>query len=164
MSKLVRIALVVALVLGIGAAGLALGSNEAPNAGDAESAEKAAYRLALKDAAVEAHEESVPHGREAGLQVGERRGADVGHADGQRAGHTAVERRLDAIAEQEAQAAAEAAAAEATERAANCGAPLFTEGYCPTDEEIELENNAESLCGPGTPEGRAEAAELGIQC
>jgi hypothetical protein len=52
----------------------------------------------------------------------------------------------------------------AGERAKNCGAPLFVNGYCPTDEEIEREGDAEALCGPGTAKGRREAAERGIQC
>jgi hypothetical protein len=72
---------------------------------------------------------------------------------------------IEAQEQAEAAAAAQVAAeAEAAERAANCGAPLFVEGYCPTDEEIARENAAESLCGPGTAAGEAEAAELGIVC
>jgi hypothetical protein len=53
---------------------------------------------------------------------------------------------------------AELAALEAAERARNCGAPLFVDGYCPTDEEIAAENQIESVCGS------RDDAELGIDC
>ena len=38
---------------------------------------------------------------------------------------------------------------------------MFSEGYCPTDEEVAAENEAESLCGGGHYE---EAARRGIDC
>ena len=103
-------------------------------------------------------------GRLAGRAQGARQGRRAGHGRGRAAGAGAVERRQAAIAEAEAAERQRLAEAEAAERAANCGAPLFVDGYCPTDEEIEREGNAESLCGPGTEEGRREAAALGIQC
>lgn len=68
---------------------------------------------------------------------------------------------LAEIAQEEAEAAAQA---EAEERAENCGAPLFVEGYCPTDEEIEQENLAESVCGSPDPESAAEEELYGIEC
>jgi len=95
-------------------------------------------------------------GKRAGVAAGERRGNAVGGSD--------AEAELAAAAEAEAEAAEAAALAETQERAANCGAPLFVDDYCPTDEEIARENSAESLCGPGTAAGREQAAELGIQC
>ncbi len=41
--------------------------------------------------------------------------------------------------------------AEQAERATNCGAPLFADGACPTDEELEREQNLESYCGGYDP-------------
>ena len=125
-------------------------------------------------------------GQQEGRERGRRRGNAAGRAAGEKAAYrtafrksskrryrielAAAERReavaahQAAIAQQAATAQEAAQRAEATERAENCGAPLFVSGYCPTDEEIEREQSAESLCGPGTEQGRREAAELGIQC
>jgi hypothetical protein len=83
---------------------------------------------------------------------------------GKVSGTAEVEAQLAAAAEAEAEADRLAALEEARERAANCGAPLFVDDYCPTDAEVALEAQAESLCGPGTLEGREQAAALAIQC
>ncbi len=119
----------------------------------------------LEDGAAEA---STGRGKTEGLTQGRERGQREGKSEGRGAGETAAAEELAAVEEQQAAEAAEAEAvaaeAEAAERAANCGAPLFADDYCPTDEQIEQENTAESLCGPGTAAGRAEAAEMGIQC
>ncbi len=134
-----------------------------------------------------ARERGARAGEREGRERGERRGIAVGREAGEKAAYrtayrkaskrryktelAAAERRAavaarEAAAAQQAAAARQAAAqrAEAEERAENCNAPLFVPGYCPTDEEIETEQSAEALCGPGTEEGRREAAEQGIQC
>jgi hypothetical protein len=55
----------------------------------------------------------------------------------------------------------EPADAAAAERTRNCGAPLFADGACPTDEEVAAENKAESLCGGGLHE---QAKAEGVAC
>jgi hypothetical protein len=99
-----------------------------------------------------------------GRRQGAVRGRRIGAANGHTAGGNEVERRLTAIARAAEEQRQREAEAQAAERAANCGAPLFVSGYCPTDDEIARENSAESLCGPGTAEGKQQAAEQGIQC
>jgi type II secretory pathway pseudopilin PulG len=69
--------------------------------------------------------------------------ADVSAADGaSQRGKQAEQARAEAVAAAEAQRQA-GIQAQATERAENCGAPLFVNGYCPTDEQIATENQAE---------------------
>lgn len=96
-----------------------------------------------------------------GLERGKSQAKHAGTRRGGGAGEAEVEAELAVIAQEEAEAAAQA---EAEERAANCGAPLFVEGYCPTDEEIEQESLAESLCGPSDPALAEEAEQYGIEC
>jgi hypothetical protein len=156
------------LVLAFGAGGYFYGASEAPGDTDAHRAQRAAELTAERHAFDVVFDGSYRDGRTRGLAKGATLGKAKGSAGGHRAGSSSVEKRLAAIEAQEqaeAAAAAEAAAeADAAERSANCDAPLFVEDYCPTDEEIARESAAESLCGPGTALGQAQAAELGIQC
>jgi hypothetical protein len=109
------------------------------------------------------------------VSEGRRAGGREGRASGTRAGVRAGARNASAVVAARRRRAAEAAAASAAareraarveinDRAANCGAALFVDGYCPTDAEVQTENDAESLCGPGTVAGREEAARKGISC
>jgi hypothetical protein len=66
-------------------------------------------------------------------------------------GAKAVEEQQAAIAEAAELERQRAIEAEQAERARNCGAPLFADGACPTDEEIEREQNLESYCGRYDP-------------
>ena len=116
---------------------------------------------ASEEASELAYSRSLERGRAEGQRTGALRANQLGTGQGLTRGSEHADAELARI---EAAEAAAAAAAEAAERAANCGAPLFVEGYCPTDEEIARESAAESLCGPGTAEGAAEAARLGISC
>jgi hypothetical protein len=141
--------IVMTSVAGIASAagGYALGASTAPTEEDAISARE--------NAREEAFDQSVATSRDAahsrGLQAGQRAGGRAGEAAGTEAG----------AADGSESASAELAAAEAAERDRNCGAPLFVTGYCPTDEEIAAENQAEALCG-GAHYG--EAAAQGIDC
>ena len=154
--------MVTALVLlGAGAIGFGLGSSQAPGQRDADEARMEGFRTAFSASRAaafgQAQQKGTAKGRARGrlkaVRAGERRGDDKGAA--------AVEAELERIAQEEAEAAARA---EAEERAENCGAPLFVEGYCPTDEEIEQESRAESLCGPNDPALEEEAERYGIEC
>ena len=149
------------LVLAGGLAGYLIGAGQAPDQAEADAASAEAREVAFDDARELAYSRSLKRGRAEGLRTGALRGDQLGAGQGLTRGSEHADAELVRIEEAEAAAAA---AAEAAERAANCGAPLFVEGYCPTDEEIAQESAAESLCGPGTAEGAAEAARLGITC
>ena len=74
---------------------------------------------------------------------------------------TQIQAEIDrCAADEQAIIDAEAAAAAAAERRF-CGVPLFPEDYCPTQAEIDAENQAEALCGGGQYD---QAAALGIVC
>lgn len=154
----------VATVAVLGLVGLLLGDAKAPTAADGRATQRESAaegeRIAERAARKRAHTR--------GYRVGVSRGRQRGERSGGRRGIRVADRKQEVIAAQ-AQAAEqrrqqEAAEAEKAERAENCGAPLFVDGYCPTDEEIERESDAESLCGPGTEEGRNQAADKGIGC
>ena len=85
----------------------------------------------------------------------------MGHRRGLAAGKAAAE--AERLREAEAAEASRQSEiqAQAAERADNCGAPLFVTGYCPTDEEIAYESQAESLCGGGDYE---QAQAEGVAC
>jgi hypothetical protein len=161
-----RIALLAAvpLIAASIAGGYLLGSSKAASADDAAEARELAHANALADAQAEAHAAAHDRGFEAGSEEGRAAGARAGDRRGKASGQAEANAVLAEAAESEAAAAEEAALEEVRERAANCGAPLFVDDYCPTDEEMAREHQAESLCGPGTAEGRREAAALGIQC
>jgi hypothetical protein len=163
-SRRLLIALLVFGALGLGAAGYGVGAVTAPTDSDAARERQDAERSAFTSSSRRAHAAARREGLRAGRQLGMRRGRKLGRRRGLKAGQQVAERRR---AEQ-AQAAEAQRQQEidqrANERAENCNAPLFVEGYCPSDEEVETENQAESLCGPGTEEGRRQAAEQGIDC
>jgi hypothetical protein len=161
-----RIALIAAvpLIAASVAGGYLIGTSQAASTDDAAEAQERAHAEALADARTEARAAAHERGLEAGLKEGRDAGARVGTRRGKASGEAEAGSELAQTAEAQAAAAERAALEEVRERAANCEAPLFVEGYCPTDEEIARENQAESLCGPGTAEGRREAAALGIQC
>jgi hypothetical protein len=150
MSKRVLGLAAVLVAIACAAGGYAIGAANAPTEDDAAAARDDAYDEAFGDAEADArqsaHARGLVAGKKVGTHAGEAAGTDAGGASGSDS------------------ADAELAAAEAAERAENCGAPLFVTGYCPTDEEIARENQAEALCGPGTEEGREEAAAMGIEC
>ncbi len=74
---------------------------------------------------------------------------------------TQIQAEIDrCAADEQAIIDAEAAAAAAAEQRF-CGVPLFPEDYCPTQAEIDAENQAEALCGGGQYD---QAAALGIDC
>lgn len=160
-SRGFRIAAIVLALVAVGAIGFGLGASAAPDRSDADEARLESFQAAFTSSQAKAFGQARQKGMAKGLargrlkaeQAGERRGEDGGAAD--------VEAELEQIAQEEAEAAAQA---EAEERAENCGAPLFVEGYCPTDEEIEQENRAESLCGPNDPALEEEAEQYGIEC
>jgi hypothetical protein len=129
------------------ASGYAIGTATAPTADDAAAATSKAHEEALVESRSGAHDEALDRGLRAGAEAGRQAGKAAGREEGTGAGSSSAD--------------AELAAAEAAERAANCGAPLFVTGYCPSDEEIAAENQAESLCGSANYE---EAAAQGIDC
>jgi len=139
------IGLVAALACAAG--GYAIGAASAPTTDDAAAATTEAHDDAFSESRSSAHDEALDRGHQAGEEAGRQAGEAAGKQAGQGAGASSAD--------------AELAAAEAAERAANCGAPLFVTGYCPTDEEIAAENQAESLCGGAHYE---EAAAQGIDC
>jgi hypothetical protein len=154
--------LATALVLiAAGAIGFALGASGAPDQRDADEAQMEGFGAAFTAARADAFGRARRAGTAKGLAQGRREAEQAGERRGKDRGAEDVESELERIAEEEAEAAAQA---EAEERAANCGAPLFVEGYCPTDEEIEQESRAESLCGPGDPTLEEEAEQYGIEC
>ena len=146
------VASVLALVLGVG--GYALGAATAPTEDEAASARNNAQAEAFEEARSSAKDEALARGLRAGQKAGDRAGELGGSDAGQGAGSSSAN----------AEVAAAAAAAEAAERAQNCGAPLFPDSSCPTNEEIAQENQAEALCGPGSASGQEQAAAEGIDC
>ena len=153
-----RLALLAALLLlSACAVGLLLGRARTVEEGVAAKARQTAERDARGRAARTAREEALLRGRDAGLARGRREGRRRGVVRGKAQG----EADARAQAAQSASAGQGGEAQTEGERARNCGAPLFTEGACPTDEEIEAESSAESLCGGGD---YAEAKEQGIAC
>jgi hypothetical protein len=160
-GPLLLIGVATVLVVVCGAVGYLLGTTSAPSQADADIERRAGTKEALKHASRQAFRRAEDEGQAAGERSGRREAKRSGRRRGGADGEEGAEAQLAAIAQEEEEAAARA---EAEERAENCGAPLFVPGYCPTDEEIERESLAESLCGPGDPALVQEAAEQGIQC
>jgi hypothetical protein len=150
MNRAIAIAAACVAAIGCAIGGYAIGSSSATTEEDAVSAREDARAEAFAKAKASAYAEARARGHVAGQTAGRRSGELAGTNAGN--------------AEGAGSASAELAAAEAAERAENCGAPLFVTGYCPTDEEIARENQAEALCGPGTEAGREQAAAMGIDC
>ncbi len=169
-----RAALLTAAAVIVAAGGFSVGSAKHVSSEQADTAGErtrlAAFARSEQAAYARASASGEASGRVSGRRSGERSGERAGRVAAkrvlrQRAAAAARRRERELEAERRAAAArAAAAAAETAERTRNCGAPLFVEGYCPTDDEIAQENSAEALCGPGTAEGRAEALREGIQC
>jgi hypothetical protein len=157
------VAAAICLLLAAGA-GTALGLTQRTTVEEASKASKVASQSAFASAEEQAEAEALTRGQEAGRRAGTKTGERSGERNGTADGEADVAAEQAALAEAGAAAEEAAALAERGERFRNCGAPLFVDDYCPTDEEIERENAAESLCGPGTAEGREEAARLGITC
>jgi len=68
-------------------------------------------------------------------------------------GANEVEEQQAAIAQAEELERQRAVEAEQAERAENCGAPLFVDGSCPTDERLSVEGRVDaSARGRGTSE------------
>jgi hypothetical protein len=141
--------------------GFALGKTTAPTVEEADAAKAASSKTAFEASFSNGFSSTVPRGRRAGVKRGVKAGRALGSRLGETQGISGAEAQLAAIAAAEAEAAEQAALAEAAEREANCGAPLFSTSYCPSDSEIAYENNAETLCGGGRYD---EAAALGISC
>ncbi len=153
------IAMALAAVVGLAVAGgFLLGQDAAPTKADAAKDRKQSFGTAMKTSFAAAFTKARTHGVKSGLKKGRKSGEKEGGAAGSEKGAEKAQDELDLIAAEQARLAAEA---EAAERAANCGAPLFVEGYCPTDAEIQQESDAESYCGGGDYE---TAASLGIEC
>lgn len=161
MSRSLRVAAIGLTVAAAAAIGVALGSSAAPDRQEADEARAESFRAAFADSKAVAFEQARRRGSANGIERGRTRAKRLGLRRGSKAGGAEAKVVLAAIAQEEAEAAAQA---EAEERAENCGAPLFVEGYCPTDEEIERENLAESVCGSPDPESAAEEELYGIEC
>jgi len=153
MTSKIWIAMLTALGVACAVGGFIIGSASAPSRADAEHVR------------AEAYSDSFGEARTASFASSRARGFRSGRVSGQREGTSDGARRGSGVGAQDADEQLLAAVrARAAERAANCNAPLFVTGYCPTDAEVAQENQAESLCGPGTAAGREQAARLGIQC
>jgi hypothetical protein len=134
---LVGLAIFSALAIS-GAIGFLVAFAFASSDSEARQAKAASFRLARKQAQASAFRRAAVRGRQAGIKVGRQSAKWEAGTQGRQNGEAEAEAQLAAIA---------AAEAEAQERAENCGAPLFVEGYCPTDAEIEQEDQAESEGG-----------------
>jgi hypothetical protein len=135
---------VLAALVGAGILGFLVGVSSAHTDREADVARAESFRQSLIRARISASRRAAAKGREAGLEAGRAAAEHAGKARGEDDGRSEAAAQQAAIAAAEAEAAAEV---EAQERAENCGAPLFVEGYCPTDAEIEQENQAESEGG-----------------
>lgn len=150
--------LAVLLLVGGATAGFLLGKSDAPTTAEANDSRQEAYRLDFKASYSEAFATANEKGSLAGVKRGMSRGGKAGNKAGDATGAEAAQTELDLIAAEQARLAAEA---EAAERAANCGHVLFVDGACPSDAEVQYEEDAESYCGGGDYE---TAAALGIEC
>jgi len=152
----------VVMLIGLGVAGYALGQANTASKDEARQVQRRAFNIAFSASEDRGRRIGVARGsakgQREGRAAGRRAGRRRGLAAGQTAGDQGRQQQTDA-AEQQQQIDA-----NAKERNRNCNAPLFADGSCPTDEEVQQENDAESLCGPGTEEGREKAARQGVDC
>lgn len=146
------------LILVAAGVGFLAGSSKAPTDDDAVQERNEAFKTGFRTSFAVSFRDANERGTKAGLKRGSRQGNDDGTANGSSIGATKAQDELDLIAAQQARLAAEA---EAAERAANCGHVLFVDGACPTDAEVQYEEDAETYCGGGDYE---TAAALGIEC
>lgn len=155
MNRAFVVTIVVVGLLAAGTIGYLVGANAAPDDAEARLAQSAAYARALPSAERSAYLQARRTGVQAGIDAGMRRGERLGARRGKSAGEDAAkaeekrlaeEREAIEIAEREA---AEQATAEAEAETRYCNVPLFIDGYCPTQAEIEQENQAEGEAGIG---------------
>jgi membrane protease subunit (stomatin/prohibitin family) len=139
------------LIAGVAVAGYAIGSSSSPDAFDARASRQHAYRDAYDAGLSEARDRSLVNGQKQGIARGRAQGRSAGLNAGRAEGDQAAQAQLAAAQEQAIAEQQAAAQAEAAQRDANCGAPLFVEGYCPTDAEIAQENQAEANAGVPNP-------------
>ncbi len=162
----------VAALTGAAAVGYQVGVKTTPAKSEISEARAAAARSAEESAFRSAHALGYDRGLEIGRETGLRSGTDAGSRDGKveaqkRLADVEAARQAETDRQAEVARQAEAArqaAARPVPAPTGCHVPLFTDGACPTPEQIQRENDAEGLCGPGTEAGRAEAARRGIQC
>lgn len=157
MSRGLAIAIAVLLAVAAGALGYLVGKDSAPDDAEARLAQNLAYARAMPVAERSAYLPARRSGFKVGLARGARSGATLGTRRGGSAGDNAAKAEERRIAEE--QEAIEAAEREAAEQAAAeaetetetryCNVPLFIDGYCPTQAEIEQENQAEGEAGIG---------------
>jgi hypothetical protein len=163
---MMRVLLGVIAVLVIGgsaAAGYLIGGEASPSAQEARAARLGAMRATTDSSEREGLTRARARGARAGAQDGRQTGVEAGRREGRQAALAAVPRSApDPQSPSATQSQAPRPADdEAAERSRNCDEPLFVEGYCPTDEEVEYESKAESLCGGGKHE---QAKAEGVAC
>lgn len=129
-------AAVVALV-----AGLLIGEGNAASPKESADAKSAAYKLAYATSRKGAFDNSRAKWKKTGAKRSAATGAKRGAQRGKRAGEK-ERARLDA-----ATAAAVTAARPTTGYYGGCEVPLFSDGYCPSPEEVQQELEAESNAG-----------------
>jgi hypothetical protein len=159
MSRTWAGAAVLVLLVAAGAIGYLIGTNGAPDDADARLAQTLSFHRALPRAERSALLAARLSGFVVGLATGRRHGERAGERRGARAGERAAgaeEKRLAEEREAAEREAAEQAEREAAEQAEveaseerTCNVPLFIDGYCPTQAEIEQENQAEGEAGIG---------------
>ena len=149
------------MVAGAGATGYLIGTGASSDVNDVRQEVAAAKAVATRSS----ERTGERRGRRKGFASGTAAGRRDGEQAGARRGASAAQHELASQEKDRADAAEaqqqQAEEAEKAQRAKNCDEPLFVEGYCPTDEEVEQEGKAESLCGGGDYE-RAKAE--GIPC
>ena len=161
MRAALAIAMTLALLAAVGGAAYAVGDEQAVTAEQAQNARVSAGKSAGARANAHALRSSRRRGVSEGLRQGQRRGQRSGRRAGRERGAAEADRRAAAAATQHQQDRQDAINARQQERARNCNAPLFVEGYCPTDAEVQAENETESLCGGGHYD---QARAKGIAC
>ncbi len=145
------LAVLAAVALIVGAAGIFLGMGAAPDKSDAEAEFSASFATAFEAALVRSRRVASARGFRSGIRQGLREGKGAGRTSGAEAGEAAAQTELVAIAEAEAAAAAAEAEAAATNDYVWCD----TDGYC-------LQQSPGSG-GPACPPGTVENAG-GVVC
>jgi hypothetical protein len=155
MNRGLLLSIVAVALLAAGTIGYLIGANAAPDDAEARLAQSVAYARALPSAERSAFLQARRAGFRAGIDAGVRRGERLGALRGGSAGQDAAEAEEKRLAEEREaieiaeREAAEQAAAEAEAETRYCNVPLFIDGYCPTQAEIEQENQAEGEAGIG---------------
>lgn len=155
MNRVFAIAAVAALLVAVGTIGYLVGVNGAPDDAEAQLAQEADFRSAASRAERVAFVKARRAAVEVGVANGERRGSRLGTKRGAAAGEAAAKAKAKRLAEEREalenaeREAAEQAEAETAAETRYCNVPLFIDGYCPTQAEIEQENQAEGEAGLG---------------